>query len=46
MAVMRDPIGWLSSNRCQARANRDGHPNNTLDISVDDFVLEYVKKQA
>jgi hypothetical protein len=45
MAVMRDPIGWLGSKCCRARANLDGHPNNTLDISVDDFVLEYVKSK-
>jgi|TARA_R110000787_G_scaffold68013_6_gene152247 hypothetical protein len=42
---MRDPIGWLGSKCCRARANLDGHPNNTLDISVDDFVLEYVNSK-
>ena len=44
MAVVRHPIDWLGSwYRYRARADLDGHPNSTRDISFDDFVLEYTK---
>ncbi|WP_394153139.1 gamma-glutamyl kinase [Loktanella salsilacus] len=44
MAVVRDPIDWLGSwYRYRARADLDGHPNSTKNVSFDDFVLEYVK---
>ncbi|MFT6535905.1 MAG: hypothetical protein ACJAQU_000802 [Loktanella salsilacus] len=44
MAVVRDPIDWLGSwYRYRARADLDGHPNSTKDVSFDEFVLEYVK---
>jgi hypothetical protein len=44
MAVMRDPISWLSSwYRYRQRPFMKDKPNNTHGISFDDFVLAYMK---
>lgn len=44
MAVMRDPISWLSSwYRYRQRPFMKDKPNNTLGISFDEFVLAYMK---
>lgn len=44
MAVMRDPISWLSSwYRYRQRPFMADKPNNTHGISFDDFVLAYMK---
>jgi len=44
MAVMREPISWLSSwYRYRRRPFMEGKPNNTFDVSFDEFVLAYMK---
>lgn len=44
MAVMREPISWLGSwYRYRRRPFMEGKPNNTFDVSFDDFVLAYMK---
>jgi hypothetical protein len=44
MAVMRDPVSWLSSwYRYRQRPFMKDKPNNTHGISFDDFVLAYMK---
>ncbi|EET48124.1 sulfotransferase family 2 domain-containing protein [Thalassobium sp. R2A62] len=44
MAVVREPISWLSSwYRYRHRETLAGHPNSTIGISFDDFCLEYMK---
>jgi hypothetical protein len=44
MAVIRDPVDWLSSwYRYRHRDDLKGHPNSTQGISFDDFVIEYTK---
>lgn len=44
MAVMREPVSWLSSwYRFRARPFMDGKPNSTKGISFDEFVLAYLK---
>lgn len=46
MAVMRDPVNWLSSwYRYRQRPFMSGKPNNTHGISFDEFVLAYMKGQ-
>lgn len=44
IAVMREPISWLSSwYRFRQRSFLIGQPNATHDISFDDFVQAYMK---
>jgi len=44
MAVVREPIDWLSSwYRFRSREDRIGHPHSTRDLSFDDFVCAYMK---
>jgi len=44
MAVMREPISWLGSwYRYRRRPFMEGKPNNTFDVSFDEFVLAYMK---
>lgn len=44
MAVMREPISWLSSwYRYRRRPFMKGKPNNTHEVSFDEFVLAYMK---
>lgn len=44
LAVVRDPVDWLSSwYRYRHREDLVGHPNSTRGISFDDFVTEYTK---
>jgi hypothetical protein len=44
MAVMRDPVSWLSSwYRYRQRPFMKDKPNNTFGISFDEFVLAYMK---
>ena len=44
MAVMREPISWLGSwYRYRRRPAMEGQPNNTFDVSFDEFVLAYMK---
>lgn len=44
MAVMREPVSWLSSwYRYRRRPFMKDKPNNTFDVSFDDFVLGYMK---
>lgn len=44
MAVMREPISWLGSwYRYRRRPYMEGKPNNTHDVSFDEFVLGYMK---
>ncbi|MEQ6203929.1 gamma-glutamyl kinase [Sulfitobacter sp. HNIBRBA2951] len=44
MAVMREPVSWLSSwYRYRQRPFMKDKPNNTHGISFDDFVLAYMK---
>ncbi len=44
VAVVREPVGWLSSwYRYRNREDIAGHRNSTRGISFDDFVLEYAK---
>ena len=44
MAVMREPISWLGSwYRFRRRPFMEGKPNNTFDVSFDEFVLAYMK---
>lgn len=44
MAVMREPISWLGSwYRYRRRPYMEGKPNNTFDVSFDEFVLAYMK---
>ena len=44
MAVMREPISWLGSwYRYRRRPFMKGRPNNTHDVSFDEFVLGYIK---
>lgn len=44
MAVVRHPVDWLGSwYRYRTRPDLIGHENSTIDISFDDFVLEYCK---
>ncbi len=44
MAVMRDPVSWLSSwYRYRQRPFMKDKPNNTHGISFDDFVQAYMK---
>ncbi|MEP1765950.1 MAG: gamma-glutamyl kinase [Sulfitobacter sp.] len=44
MAVMRDPISWLSSwYRYRQRPFMKEKPNNTHGITFDEFVLAYMK---
>ena len=46
MAVIREPISWLGSwYKYRARADLDGTPNSTKDVSFDDFVDGYAKGQ-
>lgn len=44
MAVMREPISWLGSwYRYRRRPFMKDNPNNTFDITFDEFVLAYMK---
>ena len=44
MAVIRHPVDWLGSwYRYRKRADLDGNPRSTRDISFDEFVLEYCR---
>lgn len=44
MAVMREPVSWLSSwYRYRQRPFMKGKPNNTHGITFDEFVLAYMK---
>ncbi|WP_425038605.1 gamma-glutamyl kinase [Primorskyibacter sp. S187A] len=44
LAVMREPISWLSSwYRYRARPFMEGKPNSTARMSFDDFVNAYIK---
>nr|WP_216859357.1 gamma-glutamyl kinase [Sulfitobacter aestuariivivens] len=44
MAVMREPVSWLSSwYRYRRRPFMKDKPNNTYNVSFDDFVLAYMK---
>ena len=44
MAVMREPVSWLSSwYRYRQRPFLKGKPNSTHGISFDEFVLAYMK---
>lgn len=44
MAVVREPISWLSSwYRYRHRDDLIGHPNSTRDVTFDDFVSQYVR---
>ena len=44
MAVMREPVSWLGSwYRYRRRPFMKDKPNNTLDVSFDEFVLAYMK---
>lgn len=44
VAVMREPISWLGSwYRYRRRPFMQDRPNNTFDVSFDDFVLAYLK---
>lgn len=44
MAVMREPVSWLGSwYRYRRRPFMKGKPNNTFDVSFDEFVLAYMK---
>lgn len=44
MAVMREPVSWLSSwYRYRQRPFMKDKPNNTHGITFDDFVLAYMK---
>lgn len=44
MAVVRHPVDWLGSWwRYRGRADLDGHPNSTAQVSFDDFVEEYCR---
>lgn len=44
MAVMREPVSWLSSwYRYRRRPFMQGRPNSTHDVSFDEFVLAYMK---
>ncbi|QUJ77766.1 gamma-glutamyl kinase [Sulfitobacter albidus] len=44
MAVMREPVSWLSSwYRYRRRPFMQGKPNSTHDVSFDEFVLAYMK---
>ena len=44
MAVMRHPVSWLSSwYRYRQRPFMKDRPNNTHEISFDEFVLAYMK---
>jgi len=47
VAVMREPVDWLGSwYRYRRRAALAGHPNSTLGISFDDFVVAYCRGSA
>lgn len=44
MAVMREPVSWLGSwYRYRRRPFMVDKPNNTFDVSFDEFVLAYMK---
>lgn len=44
LAVMREPVSWLGSwYRYRQRPFMKGRPNNTFDVSFDEFVLAYLK---
>jgi hypothetical protein len=44
LAVMREPVSWLSSwYRYRRRDSMRGHPNATHDVSFEEFVQEYMK---
>jgi hypothetical protein len=44
MAVMREPVSWLSSwYRYRQRPFMTDKPNNTLEVTFDEFVLAYMK---
>lgn len=44
MAVMREPVSWLSSwYRYRRRPFMKDKPNNTFDITFDEFVLAYLR---
>ncbi len=44
MAVMREPVSWLSSwYRYRQRPFMKGKPNSTHGVSFDDFVLAYMR---
>lgn len=44
MAVMREPVSWLGSwYRFRRRPFMKDKPNNTFDITFDEFVLAYLK---
>ncbi|MBE1285023.1 MAG: gamma-glutamyl kinase [Rhodobacteraceae bacterium] len=44
IAVMREPVSWLSSwYRYRRRPFMKGRPNSTHDVSFDEFVRAYVK---
>lgn len=44
LAVMREPVSWLGSwYRYRRRPFMKDRPNNTFDVSFDDFVLAYMK---
>ncbi|KIN72413.1 hypothetical protein [Sulfitobacter guttiformis] len=46
MAVMREPISWLSSwYRYRQRPFMKDKPNNTHEITFDDFILAYMRGQ-
>lgn len=44
MAVMREPVSWLGSwYRYRRRPFMQGRPNNTFDVSFDEFVEAYMQ---
>jgi hypothetical protein len=44
VAVVREPVGWLSSwYRYRSRDDIAGHRNSTRGVTFEDFVLEYAK---
>ncbi|KIN69659.1 Gamma-glutamyl kinase [Sulfitobacter donghicola DSW-25 = KCTC 12864 = JCM 14565] len=44
LAVMREPISWLSSwYRYRQRPSMKGNPSSTFDVTFDEFVLAYMK---
>ncbi len=46
MAVMREPVSWLSSwYRYRSRPSLEGHPNSTAGMSFDDFVLAHIQSK-
>lgn len=44
MAVMREPVSWLGSwYRYRKRPFMKGKPNNTHDVTFEEFILAYMK---